>query len=482
MTSVTYTPPPSLIPFFLDESFVDLVVGPVGSGKTSAGILKVAYHAKRMAPCTDGIRRSRAVWVRNTREQLRDSSIKDFLKWFPDGEAGIFIKTEYAFTLRFDDVECEVLFRGLDDANDVRRLLSLQASFAIVEEFREIHPDIFQALQSRLGRYPDGMMVPHRPEWGLDDKGNEIRGCVTDDGKVNSHLWGMSNPPDLETFWEKFLSDPPKNAAVYFQPSGLSVEADWIHHLPVDYYENMAEGKSEDWIDVNIHGKFGKSLSGQAVFGSFDRDFHVAKEALRVIRTDSHPIIIGMDFGLNPSATLCQMDIQGRLLVHDALTSDNMGVTRFLTTKLKPLLASEKYAGAPIVVVGDPAGVQRAQTDEKTVFEILRTQGFRAVPAKTNNIVARISAVDRFLSRQVEGGPGFLISPSATPLIAAMRGGYRYKRKKSGQMEDTPEKNEHSHIADSLQYACLHADGNLTGDIFVTRRRDVVVKSAVGWT
>ena len=78
------------------------------------------------------------MWIRNTREQLRDTSIPDFLSWFPDGVAGSYSKTENTFRLRFDDVECEVLFRGLDDAKDVRRLLSLQVSFAVMDEFREI--------------------------------------------------------------------------------------------------------------------------------------------------------------------------------------------------------------------------------------------------------------------------------------------------------------------------------------------------------
>ena len=145
MTIVNYTPPPSLRGFLVADKFINLVVGPVGSTKTTGGIMKIAYHAAKMAPSQDGIRRSRAVWVRNTREQLRDTSIPDFLQWFPDGVAGVFRKTDYKFMLVFGDVQCEVLFRGLDDANDVRRLLSLQASFGILDEFREINPEIFHA-------------------------------------------------------------------------------------------------------------------------------------------------------------------------------------------------------------------------------------------------------------------------------------------------------------------------------------------------
>jgi hypothetical protein len=478
--STQYAPVETLVPFFLAEDFLSLVCGPVGSTKTTAGIVKILYHAKRMAPCKDGVRRSRCVWVRNTREQLRDTSIPDVLKWFPDGMAGSFLKTEYKFFLKLDDVECEILFRGLDDSNDVRRLLSLQASFAVLDEFREINKDVFEALQGRLGRYPDGMMVPHKPGWGNDAKGNPIQGCVTDDGKPNSHLWGMSNPPDMDTFWEKLLIDPPDNCHVTIQPSGMSPEADWIHLLPSNYYDNLAKGKTQDYVDVYIHSKFGKSLAGQPVFRSFDADFHVAKKPLIPILNGLRPVLIGMDFGLNPSAVVGQIDALGRLLIYRSLTADGMGLLRFLRTILKPEL-SMTFPGAPILVIGDPAGTARSQTDEKTVYDILDQEGLQAQPAYTNSIIARITAVEQFLNRQVDTRAGFLVDPSCRPLINAFRGQYRYKLKTNGELEDKPEKNDASHIADAMQYLALHADAQQGGK-FSKRKAHVVEEASMnGW-
>lgn len=482
MSDLTYEPPLSAAGFLTSSQFINLICGPVGSTKTTASLMKIAYHAKQMAACRDGVRRSRAIVIRNTREQLRDTTIPDFLKWYPDGVAGTYLKTEYKFILKFDDVECEVLFRGLDDSNDVRRLLSLQASFGVLDEFREINPTIFEALQGRLGRYPDGMMVPHRPEWGVDKKGNPIQGCVTDTGESNALVWGATNPPDMDTFWENFLSEPPANAAVFFQPSGLSPEADWVKFLPQDYYDNLAEGKSEDWIDVYIHAKFGKSLAGKAVFPSFRPDFHVAKGPLRPIRSGEKPLIIGMDFGLSPAATINQIDLHGRFLTFASVTSEGMGISRFITEKLRPVLV-ERFAGLPVMVVGDPAGSQRAQTDEKSCFDVLRAEGFRVVPAPSNSIVARISAVEKLLSRQIDSGPGHLIDPAAVELIRALRGGYRYKLKKSGEMDANPEKNSHSHVADAHQYACLHAEGGtMFGVQQQAQRREIKRVNAYGWT
>lgn len=458
MANISYSPPKSLVPFFTSEKFISLVVGPVGSTKTSAGIMKIAYHAKKMAPCADGIRRSRAVWVRNTREQLRDTSIPDFLGWFPDGVAGSFAKTDNEFTLRFDDVECKVLFRGLDDSKDVRRLLSLQISFAIMDEFREINPEIFKTLQGRLGRYPNKTMVPPRPEWGADENGIPIGGCVTDTGESNAHIWGMTNPPDMETFWESFLSNPPSNTHVTIQPSGLSPKADWLEFLPAGYYDNLAEGKDQDWIDVYIHAKFGKSLAGMPVFRSFSRDLHVADGPLKYIKSESYPIIIGMDAALHPAAVFGQVDYKGRLLILDEAYAVGMGAVNFIREKVKPILAT-RFPQHPVVVVIDPAANTRAQTDERTVLDIMRSEGIPVRMAPTNSIQARISAVDANLTRVVEGEPWLLIDPRCETLIAALAGKYRYRRKTDGNTEDKPDKTHPwSDIADALQYLCLHTD------------------------
>lgn len=475
MAVIKYNPPISVAGFLTGMKFIELIVGPVGSTKTTAGIMKVAYHAKQMAAGRDGIRRSRAIWVRNTREQLRDTSIPDFLKWFPDGQAGTFLKTEYRFILKFDDVECEVLFRGLDDANDVRRLLSLQASFAILDEFREIHPDIFETIQGRLGRYPDGMMVPHRLEWGVDDKGNPIQGCVTDDGTPNMHIWGMTNPPDIDTFWENLLTNPPSNASVYFQPSGLSPEADWIKYLPSGYYDNLANGKSEDWIDVYINAKFGKSLSGKPVYKSFNREMHVSKTALLPVAARVNPVVIGFDCtGLNPAAVIGQVGFEGRLFVYDALAATDMGVIRFVREVLKPLLVN-KYQNCEILVVIDPAGMNR-ESDERNVKDMLEVEGFRAVPALTNGISARIAAAEHYLTRTIDGKSGLLIDPECDVLIQGFQSKYRYKVKSNGDAEDKPDKTHPwADVQDAFQYLALHADG---GGILGKRQKSYNVNVA----
>lgn len=480
---IEYKPPGSTIPFLQSNKFVSLIIGPVGSTKTTSGLMKIAHEAKKMAPCRDGIRRSRCAVVRNTRQMLWDTTIPDFLKWYPDGEAGLLMKTESKFLLRFDDVECEVLFRGLDDANDVRRLLSLQLSFGVMDEFREIHPDIYEALASRLGRYPDKVLVPPREEWGLDYKGNPIGGCVRDDGSQAKQLWGMTNPPDLDSFWEQIITDPPNNVHITMQPSGVSDEADWIALLDSGYYENLMELHAHDqaWIDVYVHAKFGKSLAGEPVFPQFDHTFHVAKGPLTPIVSAAYPLIVGLDFGLTPACTVNQMDARGRFLTFAESSAIGMGIQRFCRENLKPLLMS-KFPGFPVIVIGDPAGVVRSQTDERTAFDILKAEGFNAIPAKTNVIEARLAAVETQLSGQIDGGPRHLVDPSCKQLIHAYRTGYRYKKKTSGELEPKPDKNYASHIMDAHEYACLHVDAGFGSPLKQQGRREISQSRMRSWT
>ena len=455
----TFDTIPSTREFLVGDKFTNLIMGPVGSTKTTAALIKIAHEAARIAPCPDGIRRSRCAVVRNTNQMLWDTTIPDFLKWYPDGEAGLLLRTERKFILKIRDVECEVLFRGLDDSNDVRRLLSLQLTFGFMDEFREINPEIYNALTGRLGRYPDKTMNGVGP---CDDTGKQIH-----------KVWGASNPPDADTFWETFITELPDNAQATIQPSGRSPEADWLHCLPEGYYENLAEGKTEDWIAIYIDGEFGKSLSGQPVFKCFNASTHVAKEPIAV---NSNTLIIGVDAGLNPTAVITQGTHDGRVLVLDAVTghTGGMGALRFCREILKPLL-NDKYPTRNTIIIIDPAAFQRAQTDERTVADIFKAEGFTVKAAKTNTISARLGAVESFLTRTVNGNSAFLVNPHVTPVIHGLRGKYRYKVNTKGERDVAPAK-EHpvSDFMDALQYACLqHDGGGIFGGTALSQRREV---------
>jgi len=100
-------------------------------------------------------------------------------------------------------------------------------------------------------------------------------------------------------------------------------------------------------------------------------------------------------------------------------------------------------------------------------------------------VAARISAVDNYLTRVVDGKYGLSIDPThGTELIQALAGKYRYKINTKGVKDEKPDKSHPwSDVADAFQYLCLHADGGETfGGSMQEERREVKTVSAVGWT
>lgn len=457
---INYTPPPTAVEFMQSDARMRVLVGPVGSGKSVASCFEVVRRASMQEPDANGVRRSRAAVVRETARQLQDTTIKTFLDWFPPGVCGRYMRTTKTYFFDVGDVECEIMFRALDDADDVANLNSLELTFAWFNECRDIHPDIVDAMSKRIGRFPS----------------------AKDGGPTWFGMWGDTNPPTMDTWWyyqmehlspEDGVSPNDNGWEVFKQPSGRSPYAENIENLPEGYYDT--QGRSEEYIRVYIDGEYGLSSAGQPVFKYFRPDYHMAKEPLRPIINGTRPLVVGMDLGLTPAAVIGQLDPRGRVLVLAEAVSFDMGVQRFVRTVLKPLLY-ERFSGAPVLVVCDPAGVQRAQTDERSAVDIIKAEGLRVIPARTNSVTARINAVDEYLMRQVDGDPAFLVDPRCTRLKAAMMGGYRYKQRGDKVID----KNEHSHCADAAQYLCLHIQA-LDGDVLAARREVKVISSA-GWT
>lgn len=441
MKTIEYTPAETISDFIQSytpgELFYSFIVGPIGSAKTTGALFKVPYMAAMQAKSPrDGIRRTRCVVVRNTAPQLRDTTISSFNYWFKDGEAGKWRATDKTFMLRFGDVECEIMFRALDTADDVSRVLSLETTFVMLDEFIQIEPAIVEALSGRCGRYPPA-----------------IEGGVTNFG-----MWGASNPGVEDSWWHDFLIEKkPENVEYFHQPSGLSPDAENIKNLVPNYYANLAKGKSPAWIEVFIHANWGFSVAGKPVVPMFDRKLHVPEAVL--LPNKYIPLVIGFDPGVRHSAmVLGQQDMFGRLQIFDELVLENYGAARACTDRLIPLL-NAKYRGFEVIIAPDPAANSRAQTNETSVADVLKEARFKkywTVKFADSNLIApRLAAIDHFVSRRTEKGEALAISKECRALIKALGNGWIYGQTKAGSGEkETPDKNIHSHIGDAFGYLC----------------------------
>ena len=435
---IDYTPEPIAARFIRSKAFYNFIIGPVGSAKTTAILFKILYHAQMQAAGPDGIRRTRWVVVRNTAPQLKDTTINSFMTWFKPGQMGKWVASRTMFVFEFGDVYAEVLFRPLDTPDDVSRVLSLEVTGAILDEFVEIPKEIVEALSGRCGRYPSSH-EGGATWWGM---------------------WGASNPGNEDQWWYDWLDiedrgERPANMAYFEQPSGFSPHAENLGNLPGGrgYYDNLAVGKSKEWIKQFIEVEWGYSLSGKPVYKVFNPELHVAKEPIRFDPKGN--IVIGFDAGLTPSAIFGIQDAYGRVLVLDELVSENMGAQRFCRELLIPKM-NERFHSNTFTVVCDPAVVQRAQTNEAAVRDILEEElGFDVETAYSNALADRLNAVESKLLRLTPIGPAYLIDPRCKVLIRGFRSGYMYDVNTKGVVSPKPSKNEYSHPHDANQYMCM---------------------------
>lgn len=462
-----YNAPKTIRKFMLSGQFARFVIGPLGSGKTAGMIIELTRRMREQAPDSQGVRPTRFAVVRNTLQQLRQTVLPDILTWLGPIAQFKFTDSTIYFNFLLDDgtrVKSEWLLIPLDTPEDQKRLLSLQLTGAWLAEFRELPFSICAAVMGRVGRYPSPAVV--KPTW---------QGVI-----------GESNPFSEGSEWyENLVLTKPANWEFLRQPGGLAPEAENRENLPDEYYERLTG--SAEWKKVHIDADYGDDLSGQAVFrASFSPAAHISDTRLLV--NPHRPVMVGLDFGRTPTALLTQVDAVGRLIVFDELLSVDMGLHKFISTLLLPMLHTEKYGSRRVFVVADPAGRFKDQQGELSLFDVIQKYGIIAYPAPTNDIGRRLNAVEELLTqRRGDSATALLIDREGCPMLCrAMQRDYKYARKQSGAIDDKPDKTHPwSDLADALQYAALGVQINATGRImqkFTTPPKQKPRLTAAAWT
>lgn len=377
------------------------------------------------------------------------------MAWFPTGTIGYWRETGKTYYIEIDDIRSEVMFRALDRPDDLANLLSLEITGCYFNEVREIAREIIEGVDGRIGQYP-----PQR-----------------DGGPSWYGVWADTNPPEegsyLYNMYEKLDPDdgktPKTNAWELFrQPAAVKKDLDGTYVVNPDaenlenlipgYYEKQLDGKTDEYIRVNLMGEYGRSKGGRPVHPMFSKEVHVARAPL--IPNRDLLLLISADFGLTPAMVLKQQDAHGRVLTLDEVVTFGMGIERAIETRLLPLIR-QKYSGYDMFVTGDPSGSRSSESNEVSCVDIFRSyrrKGLGKVKlAYSNTPVDRIGATDHFLSMLVDKGrPAYVIDPGCTWLIQALGGRFMYKKFKDGRQSEDIEKNDWSHVGDANSYADMY--------------------------
>jgi hypothetical protein len=276
---VRYVAPPTISRMLDSDAFVRVVVGPLGSGKSSGCIMEIIRRAMEQAPSPDGIRRTRFAIVRNTYRELQDTTRKTFEQWVPDS-LGRWDEAEFSFRMRFSDVDCEVLFRALDKPKDVKKVLSLELTGCYFNELREISKAVFDGVQGRVGRFPS--KAQGGPTW--------------------FGVWADTNPWHTGHWGYKLFREAPEGFELFKQPGGRAPDAENLENLPAGYYERLCHGKDAEWISVYVDAEYGTSDVG-AIFGAW-LDRLVDRDGIGAFAHLTSGIHTSWDLGIGDAASI----------------------------------------------------------------------------------------------------------------------------------------------------------------------------------
>lgn len=460
--------------FCLDNSEVAAIMGPVGSQKTSASMLRLARHAYQQRPYA-GTAFTRFAIVRNTGPQLTDTTMKSWFKLFPtDNKFRRYTSTTKTATWKYRPegqdygINAEFIFRALDDEEDVANLLSLEVTGFYFNEFREINTDIFANSRARYGRFP----------------GADMGGCTWAGAIADTNPWAFTSD-----FHDMFVMNPRPGFKFFKQPGGLDPDAENLENLEQTqetlklhwsdparraqgrkYYEKLLDTYKQHDADTLVHSKYGASRSGKPVFPSYDDNAHCKVFELLRDKDGRVPIKIGYDnTGRNPATLIAQRTSNGQWRLRHELIGLGMGmkahvkeVHRFLEEKI-PGYRIEK-------ITCDPAGAAKGADDIDMRMVVQHEfPGVSVVNARTNDIETRIDAGESVFRRMVNGDPAVLIHPDCKTLRAALTNKYQYRRLKIAGDErftEVPDKiPPWADIADAMQYLYLGGgEGRVTSD------------------
>ena len=499
-----------------DHSPIRIIMGPVGSGKTTYWCFEIMRRACEQQPSPDGYRRFKAAWVRNTMPELRRTTIPTWLSVFTEQACGPMrwsspvrhhIKippTRWNKKLDWNDPEqgapgldLIVEFMALDQPRDVRELLSYEGTMIVFNEVREIPKAIVDAADLRVGRYPSMIQGEVEPTWF---------GIGADSNPPDEDHWLYHTDTGTDQFGE--FVGMPEGWVIYHQPAGViqmtKVKGKWIAddpefkgfeveeedhiffaagrhwaanpdaenlpNLPVQkaidptgnplgrggYYARGLQNKQLDYITSYLQGRYSYVQEGKPVIPEFVQAVHVVDD----IPMPTDKIIdAGFDIGgntLNPGAVFAWRGPRGVVCIVGECVPQDMGLDRF--TDEVDIYFAETFPGYKLGACHcDPAGAVRDGIFEQVAFDHLITKGFSVVPAPSNDIAVRIDAAKAPFGRMIDGKPGILIHRRCVKLIKALSGAWHFRRLQVAgeKYSDKPDKSHpYSDVGDGFSYYC----------------------------
>ena len=484
--------------FFQDRSLLRIVIGPVGSAKsTLCCIMGYAHACEQAVSPTDDYRHFKLSVIRNTMPELRRTTLATWASVFDERYCGPIHYTtpvKHEITQKpgrnYPGVHFTAEFFSLDRPQDIRTLLSYEPTALWFNEIRESPEDLVRAALDRAGRYPSiaqggvkaswfgvygDTNAPDEDHWiaELDRNGGENTRIfhqppavleMSPDGagsfvSVDSRYKLVAAKTHVVRQADKYWAVNPEAENVKNLPQARQVDPTGDVYGKGSYYLlRVNKPQPESWIRSYYQGRYAFVAEGKPVIGEFNEQVHVVENLAPL---PGVPLSGGLDVGggtLAPAAIIGQRHPRGIYLVLAEISLYSAGIEQFSREFLRTL-SEPRFAGLKLgEFKGDPAGRKRDEIFEEVIFEALQNRGIPCGEAATNDIHSRVEATRAPFLRMVDGKPGILIDRSCKRLVKGLAGAWKYRKiAVPGQLKyaDKPDKGPYSHTCDALGYWLL---------------------------
>ena len=445
------------------ESCID---GGIGNSKTTSGFIKLLLLLSSFP-------RSRAVVFRNTYLDLCKTTRRTFDKVCPRGWVVRDVKEDTGFA---NGSEIHWLHM---DAADEKTLMGLEVNFAFGDQIEEIHPELIDIIDSRLGRW-------QMPEW---------------EQRCPPYLFGTSNPrghdsvyfryhpdivkyPKIEHFseWDAMQIENVKQMGIAVDPKQIPpsiacygdnrayffgstlINLPKLNEIEPTYVRNLLK-KPESWKKVWVYGS--RDFFEGSIHPAFKESTHVYdhKKFNPRNRCSIRMTIAGFDYGLSsPSCYLtAEISREGYIFIVDEYYAANKTIEQHSSE-----IHKRKNERQPEAILADPKVFHEDTRDRKVMTKSVAQEyaqygiGFIRADNNEDTSIQKIEELTQIAPDKINpvtekmGSPRLLVSDKCRNLIAEIQQQRRKEHRNvlTGEKEFLDERDDAvpDHAYDCLRY------------------------------
>lgn len=446
--------------FIESRAEADLFQSRKGEGK-SAALAWAAFYYTKHNPGATGIA------IRDTWENLKRTTLEEFLFWFPDGVFGDWHSGDklWIWNTKRTGLKGKLYWLGVDGEEDATKIASMPLAYALIDE-----PSAAAGSSSGIPEFIFTTILAQLRQKGMNWYTVKL----------------AQNNPDESHWTHKLFVDPGTEATgaqlLPSQEGGFKShqtrEPENLANLPPGYYESMERNwKSRpDLIRRFVKGKTGFQQIGKPVTAEWSDELHLTQNIEPI---KGRPLLLMWDGGLNPTCIITQITPIGYWLVLESHVGEGIGMYQLIEDIVQPRLAT-RFKGFTWEHVGDPNLRTKEQSNSrnsavKVIKDLLGGrwhQGAESIPG-------RVDPLKGVLTRTINGvGIVQVDRQHAKEVWFALRGGWHYHKARSGVVGAIV-KDAHSHPGDCMGYGAARLFP--TGQLQKRKKKKKSLRSSDGY-